>query len=474
MAIEDIWFSKYRVISKLGCGGTSEVYLARHVVLDTYRAIKRIPKKHKAYGKLMKEVHILKSLKHPNIPIVYDIEEDEKYSYIIEEYLPGESLKAFRMRLSHLDERSIVDFTFQICDLIQYLHSFQTKILYLDLKPENIVIYKGQLKLVDFGASVYDAEYNENFCDMGTPGYFAPERLNHQADERSDIYSIGCLLYFLVTGTAYQSTCVSEKWAWILVRNRKIYKLIERCIKVVPSQRFQSVTELKNCLKKVQGKEKANHVSSVMSYSIALAGSDRRTGVTHIALAITSFMARVNRSAVYVEWNENNHLRELVTCDSRVKKKEEYYQLYHTKMREKEQCLEESEMEQYRFLIKDYGKLTERNLEEFLKEKHPVIVSGEKPWEWNKGLYWMDKLCDCENVMYIVNLSNEAKLHQIAEGVFCNHCIHMPYFADPFFEKGIGKEGAVLEKLIQYIVSNEKGEGVSTKRKVPYKKTHTI
>ena len=68
----------------------------------------------------MKEVHILKSLKHPNIPIIYDIEEDEKYSYIIEEYLKGESLKAFRLRLSYLDERSIVDFTFQICDLIQY------------------------------------------------------------------------------------------------------------------------------------------------------------------------------------------------------------------------------------------------------------------------------------------------------------------------------------------------------------------
>lgn len=407
----------------------------------------------------MKEVHILKSLKHPNIPIIYDIEEDEKYSYIIEEYLKGESLKAFRLRLSYLDERSIVDFTFQICDLIQYLHTFHTGILYLDLKPDNILVYKGKLKLLDFGAAVYAEEYKDTSFHMATPGYMAPERLKNLADERSDIYSIGCLLYFLVTGTLYQPSCVSKKWTWILIRNHRFYKLIERCIKVAPSKRFQSVEEVKNYVRKVPRIGEINKESSVMSYCIALAGSEGRVGVTHIALALTSYVSKINGNSIYVEWNESGFLKEFVTYYPEVKERDGYWYVKHTRMQAREDWISDTRKSHYRFIIKDYGKLSEANLEEFLRERNRILVTGTKPWEWKRTMFWMDKLCDCESILYMFNLSNEENQQKIMRNAFCKFCISVPYLKKLFYDSDYQKEKIVFDSVIRYVVSNENTGG---------------
>ena len=81
--IEEIWFEKYRVITRLGHGGSADVFLTEHILLSAYRAIKRISKAERLHDFWLREARILKNLSHPSIPIIYDLEEDESYSYII-------------------------------------------------------------------------------------------------------------------------------------------------------------------------------------------------------------------------------------------------------------------------------------------------------------------------------------------------------------------------------------------------------
>lgn len=401
----------------------------------------------------MKEVHILKSLKHPNIPIIYDIEEDENYSYIIEEYFQGESLKTYRMRLSCLNERSIIDLTSQICDLMQYLHRLDKAVLYLDLKPENILIFEGKLKLLDFGAAQYAEKEKKISCQMATAAYMAPERLNNRVDQRSDIYSIGCLLYFLITGTSYQPSKVLKRWSWILIRNRRFYKLMERCLKSTPSKRFRSVEELAKNLDKVSKKGESNKESAVMSYCIAIAGTENRVGVTHIALAFTSYLSMVHKGSIYIECNASCFLREFVTVYPEVKERDGYWYVHHIWMQDRENWQEHNRDKKFLFQVKDYGALCEANLQQFLNEEHKLLVVGTKPWEWRRSLCWLNKLCDCEDILYLLNMESGRTVSNAVDGF---SCIHIPFLEKLFYDGMIAHHKTIFDSVINYVVQSRK------------------
>ena len=99
------------------------MYLAYHVELEEYRAVKVVPKSIADYDTFRKEALFLKTLRHPGIPIVYDVEEDTGYSYLIEEYLEGESLYALVKRLGSLSVKTAVNLGIQICRIIQFMNS---------------------------------------------------------------------------------------------------------------------------------------------------------------------------------------------------------------------------------------------------------------------------------------------------------------------------------------------------------------
>lgn len=120
---EHVLFGKYRLCRKLGSGASGTVYLAYHMELEEYRAIKVVPKAFAGYEIFRKEALFLKTLRNPGIPIVYDVAEDLYNSYLIEEYLEGESLYALVKRLGSLSMEMAVEFGIQICRLIQFMYS---------------------------------------------------------------------------------------------------------------------------------------------------------------------------------------------------------------------------------------------------------------------------------------------------------------------------------------------------------------
>ncbi|HKL98267.1 MAG TPA: serine/threonine-protein kinase, partial [Mobilitalea sp.] len=284
---EEIWFQKYRIIRLLGSGGTAQVYLAEHIRLNSFRAIKFIKHEHPFYNLQLKEAQILKNLKHSCIPIIYDIEENEDGSYIIEQYLEGDTLASYVNTRGTINYDIIIHFALQLCDLIQYLHSIDRPILYLDLKPENIIITGETCKLVDFGSAIYRDEAYAGQDYYATKGYAAPELYHHtDIDERCDVYGIGMLLYYMATGVPVKEDMNNIDFYKQCPNNLR--KVINRCLKYNPSERFASVTHLSKQLS-VIGKKNIHLHKSGSSVRFAVAGAQPRIGVTHLSFQICSY-----------------------------------------------------------------------------------------------------------------------------------------------------------------------------------------
>ena len=105
---------------------------------------------------LLLEADLLKNLKHPGIPTIYDVEEDDEYYYIIEEYVQGQSMEAYVLRQNCISIDMAVHMALQICDVMKYLHNQKPyPIIYQDLKPEHIILCGKRIVLIDFGIRIY-------------------------------------------------------------------------------------------------------------------------------------------------------------------------------------------------------------------------------------------------------------------------------------------------------------------------------
>lgn len=188
----------------LGTGRTGTVWLAEHLGLEEYRAVKCVSRKNGDYEAFRREALILKELRHPGIPLIYDLEEDDQYFYLIEEYLKGDSLYTLITRQGTLQEADAARYGMQICGLVEYLHSAgEYPILYLDLQPNNLIICDGTVRLIDFDHAAESPEANESRKRYGTVGCAAPEQYTSDQilDQRTDIYAIGAVLRFMTEGT---------------------------------------------------------------------------------------------------------------------------------------------------------------------------------------------------------------------------------------------------------------------------------
>lgn len=411
-----IWFGKYRVIQTLGQGGTSTVYLARHEKLNCCRAIKRIAKGETNIP-YMEEAHILKNLRHPNIPIIYDIEEDDSYIYIIEEYVEGQSLRAIRLSHSYIQESTIREYLIQLCDVLIFLHSYQQPILYLDLKPDNIIISDSILKLIDFGAAIFSADAARRQVSLGTQGYAAPEQYGmHKIDKRSDVYGVGGVLYFVVTGAVYHGTKEELKSLECIAHcSKQLIKIIKKCLKPLPIERYQSIEEIKKqVVKKKTGKEQIKQTEEA-PHIITVAGMLPRSGVTHISLSITSYLNQKGIPTLYVEKNDSQAMEKLLKSRS-VKN---LPPMAHGNLKDIKE-----RFEGYRIIVCDLGYI--HSLKENPWNEKPgenekrFLVLGCKPWEWKTPV-------KAEKTEYLFNFTNNEDFALAASAFEDHRCFQVPF-----------------------------------------------
>jgi eukaryotic-like serine/threonine-protein kinase len=197
---------RYRLEAKLGSGGMSTVYLARDTTLDRPVAVKVMHREMSEQAdqleRFRQEARAVAKLSHPNVVSVIDAGEDGGYPYIVFEYVEGETLKARINRIGALDVQEALAYAIEIARGLTMAHA--RKMVHRDIKPQNVLIdAEGRAKLTDFGISRQLEQDGMTATGrvLGTTDYVAPEQaMGRGADQRSDIYSLGVVLFEMFTG----------------------------------------------------------------------------------------------------------------------------------------------------------------------------------------------------------------------------------------------------------------------------------
>ena len=322
----------YEITGLLGAGGMGEVYRARDTRLGRDVAIKVLPAEFAGdpdrLRRFEQEARAVAALNHPNIVAIHDIGTYEGSPYIVSELLEGESLRQ-RLAVAPLPVRKAIELAVQIAQGLAAAH--EKGIVHRDLKPENLFITKdGQAKILDFGVAKLATKLEpvegaaptvvggtDPGIVMGTAGYMSPEQVRGlPVDHRSDIFSLGCVLYEMVQGRlAFPGDTTVDTIAAILTRDPEplsgidreipsvLSGIVGRCLEKSPEDRFSSAHDVALALALVAGTERSVVAAPVAAAARVLPRSRRSVWVAAsigvlglVALAALAYLVIARRA----------------------------------------------------------------------------------------------------------------------------------------------------------------------------------
>ena len=258
---------RYEIVGKVGAGGMSDVYKAKDHILGRFVAIKVLKQEFSEdrnfVAKFRSEAQSAAGLEHPNIVNIYDVGSEEGLYYIVMEYVEGITLKTYIEKKGQLSFKEAISIAIQVARGIESAHN--KNIIHRDIKPQNIIIStEGKVKVTDFGIARAASSNTISSDVMGSVHYASPEQArNGFVDNRSDIYSLGIVMYEMVTGrvpfdgdttvaVAIQHLQEEMVIPSVYASNLPISleKIILKCAQKNPDRRYQSIEELLTDLRK--------------------------------------------------------------------------------------------------------------------------------------------------------------------------------------------------------------------------------
>lgn len=258
---------RYEIVGKVGAGGMSDVYKAKDHILGRFVAIKVLKQEFSEdrnfVAKFRSEAQSAAGLEHPNIVNIYDVGSEEGLYYIVMEYVEGITLKTYIEKKGQLSFKEAISIAIQVARGIESAHN--KNIIHRDIKPQNIIIStEGKVKVTDFGIARAASSNTISSDVMGSVHYASPEQArNGFVDNRSDIYSLGIVMYEMVTGRVpfdgdttvavaiqhlQEEMVIPSAYAPNLPIS--LEKIILKCAQKNPDRRYQSMEELLADLRK--------------------------------------------------------------------------------------------------------------------------------------------------------------------------------------------------------------------------------
>lgn len=247
-----LFVDRYEIIEELGKGGMGQVFRVEDTTAKEEIALKLIKPEIAADGKTIErfrnELTLARKIRHKNVCGMYDLGEHEGISYITMEYVSGEDLKSLIRRVKRLDSGAAIGIAKQVCEGLAEAH--RLGVIHRDLKPANIMIDKdGNARIMDFGIarSLQEKGLTGVGMTIGTPEYMSPEQKEGtEIDQRSDIYSMGIMLYEMITGKVTYDMSVQIP--------EGLKQVISKCLEEDRDKRYQSAEDLKKALVDTENK----------------------------------------------------------------------------------------------------------------------------------------------------------------------------------------------------------------------------
>lgn len=264
---ETVLNNTYRILRPIGSGGVGEIYLGYHLNLRKYVVIKKVKDHCTGLLNNRTEVDILKGIHHTYLPQVYDFIQIKDGIFTVIDYISGHDLKYYLDAGYRFSEEQLILWMKQLCQVLDYLHTRKPAIIHCDIKPGNIMITEeGNVCLIDFNISL-DGENNKDLVGLSSL-YASPEQIKKaqyklrygsgdlvKMDERTDLYSLGAVFYFVMTGIKPNA----REGAVVPLRHMEHYysdslaNIIDKAMEPEPSKRFKSASRM---LEALEHKEK--------------------------------------------------------------------------------------------------------------------------------------------------------------------------------------------------------------------------
>ncbi|MEP7148785.1 MAG: serine/threonine-protein kinase, partial [Acidobacteriota bacterium] len=274
-------FGHYEIIEQIGSGGMGEVYLAKDQKLDRQVAVKilneKFSKDESNLNRFVREAKAASALNHPNILVIHEIGESDQAHYIVSEFIKGDTLRE-TLKTKTLGPSEVLDISIQIANALCAAH--EARLIHRDIKPENIMIRPdGFVKVLDFGLAKLVEQQNRSVLGledstalqnhtakgviMGTVNYMSPEQAKgEKVDQRTDIFSLGVVLYEMLTGKLpFEGNSIPETFrnlidyepepinSYVSGIPDELERITSRMLEKAPENRYQSMSEVADDLK---------------------------------------------------------------------------------------------------------------------------------------------------------------------------------------------------------------------------------